>query len=297
MNAIRKYLSSGLIRGSGLSVTLFVVAPMFMTVAGRSQSTSAMTVAPPLSQTRAVEVTFSNQTSGTIVASWQKGPKVEERIGVILPNQAMELVTYPGHVTVFTSGKRRLATFRATSASNGAVFGIAGPGGGSASPVPAPPIVCGTPPRGGTNPGNHGQVTLGGIGGLIQAILKGTLGTAGGGAPPGVTPGGTPPVNQTDFAARLVGTTWTYVYGGQTFEFEFGQGQIKPISSNWWPGVIWKTNGKSQVQLKNVPQANVATLPPGPNAVNKTIDITFDSETSFKGIDFDGVTPIFGQRK
>ena len=286
MNALLKSLTA-----------IVLLASAFLASPARSQTPSAMSIAPPRSAARPVFVTFSNQTKGTVVANWVDSRGAEQQVGVMLPNQAMELTTYPGHVTVFYSGGQQISVFRATSSDSGSILGIAGPNGVTNNPVPTSPIVCVTMPNGGSVPSNPGQVTLSGIGGLIQSILNGTLASPSGGVSnPGITPGVTS-ANQPDFAARLVGTKWTYVYGNNTFEFEFGPGQVKDYTNGWWPGVLWKTNGKSKVQFKNDPKAVDAKLPPGPSAVGKVMDITFDSATTFKGVDFDGVTPISGQRK
>lgn len=297
MNALLNSLPANLAGIPGRLAAMVLLAAALTASPAQSQSTSAMSVAPPRSAARPVFVTFSNQTKGTVVANWVDTRGAEQQVGVMLPNQAMELTTHPGHVTIFYSGGQQIGVFRATSSDSGSILGIAGPNGVTNNPVPTPPIICVAMPGGGGGSGNPGQVTLSGIGGLIQSILNGTLtGLPGGGTNPGITPAVTP-ANQPDFAARLVGTKWTYVYGNNTFEFEFGPGQVKDYTNGWWPGVVWKTNGKSKVQFKNDPKAVDAKLPPGPSAVGKVMDITFDSATTFKGIDFDGVTPISGQRK
>lgn len=297
MNALLNSFPANLAGIPGRLAAVILLVTILMTSQGRSQSTLGMTVAPPPSSPKPVMVTFSNQTSGVVVASWINQTGVEQQVGVMLPNQAMELSTFPGHVTVFYSGGMKLATFQAESFYHGSVFGIADPNGLPNNPFPNSIITCGTMPNGGSGSGNPGQVTLSGIEGLIQSILNGTLtGLPGAGLHPGNFPGVTP-ANQPDFAANLVGTNWTYVLGSNTFEFVFGTKQIEGFSHGWWPGVMWTANGKNQVQLKNIPPASLASLPPGQSAVNKIVNITFDSATTFRGVDFDGVTLISGRRK
>lgn len=91
-----------------------------------------------------------------------------------------------------------------------------------------------------------------------------------------------PPV-QASFINNLVGSHWNYNYQGQALEFTFGRNQIENFSNGWWQGIRWQPVGVNQLRLQN-PQSQ------------KTMNLTFDSENSFHGADWDG-SPVSGSRK
>ena len=87
-----------------------------------------------------------------------------------------------------------------------------------------------------------------------------------------------------DFTSGLAGTGWTYVYGGNTYQFDFGQTRIEKFSNGWWQGITWTAFGNNQVRLKNL-------------ETGKEMTLTFDSENSFTGIDWNGQTKVSGTRR
>lgn len=82
-------------------------------------------------------VAFVNQTTENLVVHWIDFDGVGHEIGVMVPNQVAEITTFPGHLTTFSSGSRRVATFRASTLSESA-YAIAGPEGGAVTPGPTP---------------------------------------------------------------------------------------------------------------------------------------------------------------
>lgn len=82
-------------------------------------------------------VAFVNQTTDNLVVHWIDFEGLGREIGLMVPNQVAEITTFPGHLTTFSSGSRRVATFRASTLSESA-YAIAGPGGGSVNPGPTP---------------------------------------------------------------------------------------------------------------------------------------------------------------
>lgn len=92
---------------------------------GHSQTAGLRSVTEDV---RPIKVAFSNETTGSVVAHWIDEQGIAQEIGTIFPNQVVEVTTFPGHVTAFSSGGNRISTFRATAFSNGATFGIVGAG-------------------------------------------------------------------------------------------------------------------------------------------------------------------------
>lgn len=82
-------------------------------------------------------VAFVNQTTENLVVHWIDFDGVGHEIGVMVPNQVAEITTFPGHLTTFSSGSRRVATFRASTISESA-YAIVGSGEGTVNPGPAP---------------------------------------------------------------------------------------------------------------------------------------------------------------
>ncbi len=110
-----------------------------------SQGTSAMYAVPPRGQqsnersinlgSQPISVAFANQTNENLVAHWIDLNGVGQEIGLLVPGQVAEITTFPGHVTIFSSGSRRVATFRASTSSQPA-YAILGPGGNTANMGP-----------------------------------------------------------------------------------------------------------------------------------------------------------------
>ncbi len=88
-------------------------------------------------------IAFVNQTTEKLVVHWIDFDGVGREIGLMVPNQVAEITTFPGHLTTFSSGSRRVATFRASTISESA-YAIAGSGsgggsgGGAVNPGPTP---------------------------------------------------------------------------------------------------------------------------------------------------------------
>jgi len=82
-------------------------------------------------------IAFVNQTTEKLVVHWIDFDGVGREIGLMVPNQVAEITTFPGHLTTFSSGSRRVATFRASTLSESA-YAIAGPGSGAVNPGPTP---------------------------------------------------------------------------------------------------------------------------------------------------------------
>jgi len=110
----RNFLTTVLVLISGLSCG---------TTAGIAQNEAMKSVTE---DSRPVKVAFSNETAGNLTALWMDEKGIAQEIGTIFPHQVVELTTFPGHVTVFSSGGHQISSFRATVYSNGASFGIAG---------------------------------------------------------------------------------------------------------------------------------------------------------------------------
>ena len=119
-----------------------------------NQGASARSVAPPSGQhfpgpglktnersvnmgSQPLRVVFSNQTNENVVAHWIDLNGLAREIGTMVPLQTVELTTFPGHVTTFSSGSRLLATFRASTISASA-YAIVGSGGPPVNPSPSP---------------------------------------------------------------------------------------------------------------------------------------------------------------
>lgn len=119
-----------------------------------NQGTSAMSIKPPPGQhfrgpglrtnersvnlgSQPLRVVFSNQANENVVAQWIDLNGVAREIGMMVPFQTVELTTFPGHVTTFSSGSRLLATFRASTISAPA-YAIVGFGGTPVNPAPSP---------------------------------------------------------------------------------------------------------------------------------------------------------------
>ena len=128
--------------------------------------------------TRPVMVAFANQTPDPVTALWIDFNGTAQEVGVIPPGQIVELATFPGHLTVFSSRGRQLSSFRASASSHGSAFGIVGPGG-AVDPSKPRIISCFRPPvmnnhLGGNSPQGQGPnpVTQNDIASLIRLILQ-----------------------------------------------------------------------------------------------------------------------------
>ncbi len=82
-------------------------------------------------------VTFANQTGSSVTAYWVDFKGLNQQLGFLLPNQTVQVITYPGHLTLFTANGKTVAQFRAKAFGNPA-FAIVGPGGQAANPIPKP---------------------------------------------------------------------------------------------------------------------------------------------------------------
>lgn len=130
-----------------------------------------------------VMVAFANQTPDPVTALWIDFDGMAQEVGMIPPGQIVELATFPGHLTVFSSRGRQLSSFRASVPSHGSAFGIVGPGG-STDPSRPRIISCTRPPvmNNSTN-GNVGTpggpsapppgATMNDLRGIIQSLLTG----------------------------------------------------------------------------------------------------------------------------
>jgi hypothetical protein len=129
--------------------------------------------------TQPVMVAFANQTPDPVTALWIDFDGLAREVGTIPPGQIVELATFPGHLTLFSSGGLQLSSFRASASSHGSAFGIVGPGG-SIDPSKPKIAVCWAPPPGMTGPsgGNSPQspgtnpVTQNDIASIIRLILQ-----------------------------------------------------------------------------------------------------------------------------
>ncbi len=72
-------------------------------------------------------IIFSNQTAANVAAYWVDLQGVYQPVGFLLPNQAIQINTYPGHLTVFISNNQVVASFRAAVA-NQLAYAIMGSG-------------------------------------------------------------------------------------------------------------------------------------------------------------------------
>ena len=129
--------------------------------------------------TQPVMVAFANQTADPVTALWIDFNGMAQEVGMIPPGQIVELATFPGHLTVFSSRGRQLSSFRASASSHGAAYGIVGPGGSVDPSKPKiavcwapPPVITGPP--GGNSPGGPGAnpVTRNDIASIIRLILQ-----------------------------------------------------------------------------------------------------------------------------
>lgn len=119
-----------------------------------------------------VLVAFSNQTSDPVAADWIDFDGLGHSIGVIRPNETLQLQTFPGYLMVFSSATQRLSTFRASSVSGG-VYGIVGRGGQPT--VDSRIAVCRFPSptnQGGT-PAAAPTATMDDLSSVIHSILTG----------------------------------------------------------------------------------------------------------------------------
>lgn len=130
-----------------------------------------------------VMVAFANQTADPVTAFWIDFNGGSQEVGTIPSGQIVELATFPGHLTVFSSRGRQLSSFRASASSHGSAFGIVGPGG-STDPSRPRIISCTRPPvmniRSEVNaetPGGPSApppgATMNDLRGVIQSILTG----------------------------------------------------------------------------------------------------------------------------
>lgn len=180
---------------------------------------------------QALKVAFANQTATPVTAFWMDFNGAAQVVGVIPSGQIVELTTFPGHLTVFSSQGRQLSSFRASTFSHGTAFGIVGPSG-SADPSKPKIAVCWAPPRGTTNtPGGTGsgpgsmRVAPGGSsatgGGITRNDLNSLIQTIFAGAP----------VDPTDTSVRITSTPppasvnpntrkYTGLYRGKQSTFE-----------------------------------------------------------------------------
>ena len=167
-----------------------------------SQGTSAMYVVPPRGQqsnersinlgSQPISVAFANQTNENLVAHWIDLNGVGQEIGLLVPGQVAEITTFPGHVTIFSSGSRRVATFRASTSSQPA-YAILGPGGNTANMGPVTQF----------NPSVTGNqisssatgITLSDIGRFFRELANKQSSAPGGGSTPGTNIGGNPGTN------------------------------------------------------------------------------------------------------
>ena len=99
-----------------------------------------------VSVARPVKVACANQTPNHVTAFWLDESGSAQEIGSIFPNQIVELTTFPGHVTVFSSGGKTVSTFEASVYSNGAADGIVGSGPALDPVKPKVPICIALPP-------------------------------------------------------------------------------------------------------------------------------------------------------
>jgi|GEM_PF-587323 len=76
-----------------------------------------------------VGIVFSNQTGTNVAAYWVNFQGGYQPIGFLLPNQAVRINTYPGHLTAFIANNQIVGRFRATAA-NQAAYAIVGSGNG-----------------------------------------------------------------------------------------------------------------------------------------------------------------------
>ena len=167
-----------------------------------SQGTSAMYAVPPRGQqsnersinlgSQPISVAFANQTNENLVAHWIDLNGVGQEIGLLVPGQVAEITTFPGHVTIFSSGSRRVATFRASTSSQPA-YAILGPGGNTANMGPVTQF----------NPSVTGNqisssatgITLSDIGRFFRELANKQSSAPGGGSTPGTNIGGNPGTN------------------------------------------------------------------------------------------------------
>ena len=165
--------------------------------------TSAMTIVPPRGQrsgersinqgSQPIAVVFANQTNENLIAHWIDLNGVGQELGSLVPGQSVEITTFPGHVTTFSSGSRRVATFRASTSSN-AAYAILGTGGAN---VNMGQVTQFNPSFTGGQTGSAGTgLTLSDIGRLIKELAaRKQSPVPGGGGIPGTNTGGKPGTN------------------------------------------------------------------------------------------------------
>ena len=181
-----------------------------------SQGTSAMYAVPPRGQqsnersinlgSQPISVAFANQTNENLVAHWIDLNGVGQEIGLLVPGQVAEITTFPGHVTIFSSGSRRVATFRASTSSQPA-YAILGPGGNTANMGPVTQF----------NPSVTGNqissaatgITLSDIGRFFRELANKQSSAPGGGSTPGTNIGGNSGTNTGGNAIASTGSNLT----------------------------------------------------------------------------------------
>jgi len=82
--------------------------------------------------------------------------------------------------------------------------------------------------------------------------------------------------------ASITGKTFTYQYGSRVFSLTFSANNILTSDLPWNGTTTWKVIEPNQVELTNA---------------GKIIILAFNSATTYSGIDWDGVTKIYGIQK
>ncbi len=88
---------------------------------------------------------------------------------------------------------------------------------------------------------------------------------------------------QRNFTRNIVGSRWTYPYGGKNYQFTFGQNTIDNFSNGWWPGVTWNIIRRNELELWNP-------------ANGKTMSITFLSPNRFRALNWGDNVAVMGNR-
>ena len=117
-------------------------------------------------------VTFLNQTGSNVDAYWVDFQGINQRIGTLFPNQAAQVTTYPGHLTVFAANGQQVAKFQAGYSTPSAAFSIVG-ANSSASNSSVPVTSTSIPANfSNGNQNSAGNTSLAGLGNLIQSLTK-----------------------------------------------------------------------------------------------------------------------------
>jgi hypothetical protein len=82
--------------------------------------------------------------------------------------------------------------------------------------------------------------------------------------------------------SSIEGKTFTYQYGSRAFSLTFSANNILTSDLPWNGTTTWKVIEPNQVELTNAGKKNI---------------LTFNSATTYSGIDWDGVTKIYGIQK